>query len=132
MNYTHDPELCQHNPNSIAGRGNKQQGWWTCLACGTRWERIPLDDYHKDQSIQGTDKVNFGQHCGRTYQEVYQDHPKYSNWVLETLEEGDACCEGMKRLGRYLMDMDIHHPREPQNSTWQAIPMDPTDADPQL
>ena len=83
-----------------------------------------MDDYHKDQSIQGTDKVNFGKHCGRTYQEVYQDHPEYSNWVLETLETGDSCSDGMKRLGRYLNSMEIQHPRESRSRSWQRISMD--------
>ena len=80
-----------------------------------------MDNYHQEQPIQGTDKVNFGQHCGETYQEMYWNNQKYSDWVLATIEDGEPCCEGMKRLGRYLTDMERNQPREPRTTVKQWV-----------
>ena len=36
--YVFDPEMCQHS--RLEPRGNKNLLWFTCLKCGSRWERV--------------------------------------------------------------------------------------------
>ena len=39
--YVFDPEMCQHS--RLEPRGNKNLLWFTCLKCGSRWERVALE-----------------------------------------------------------------------------------------
>ncbi|MFM7990497.1 MAG: hypothetical protein ACKPKO_65380, partial [Candidatus Fonsibacter sp.] len=34
-----DPTICNHPENRMKRRGRAGMSWWTCLSCGSRWER---------------------------------------------------------------------------------------------
>ena len=38
VQYVFDPEMCPHS--RLEPRGNKDMLWFTCLKCGSRWERV--------------------------------------------------------------------------------------------
>eukprot|EP00435_Cladocopium_sp_Y103_P075986 s33_g72.t1 len=38
-----EPEDCQHPAEYLRCRANRGQRWWTCLTCGSRWERLEGD-----------------------------------------------------------------------------------------
>ena len=39
-NWSSDPSTCVHDADQLRQRGTKDFFWWTCLACGSRWERL--------------------------------------------------------------------------------------------
>ena len=110
---TQDPLTCQHPTEQMlarGGRGNKK--WWLCQSCGTRWERIRLDDFHpKTETLGGRDRITFGQYMGKTYQQVYMNHSDYCQWVLHTAETGDSPGWALKRFARWL-EMKLACPAE--------------------
>ena len=38
-----EPEDCHHPAEYLRCRANRGQRWWTCLTCGSRWERLEGD-----------------------------------------------------------------------------------------
>ena len=77
--------------------------WWTCAACGKRWERIPLTEFEPSMSnpLDDNDILTFGKHLGYTYLQVWKQDPNYCQWVLETAEMGDASPQ-LKRFAHYV------------------------------
>ena len=94
--------MCQHPIESMKARGNKSEQWWTCIACQTRWKRLPLQE--NTGPPQETDLVTFGtKYVGRTYREVFADR-EYSEWILRTAESGDhKMFSGLHRLALWLV-----------------------------
>ena len=45
LKHTHDPNICQHPSDQMMARGGNGQSWWTCAACGSRWDRILLSTF---------------------------------------------------------------------------------------
>ena len=110
---THDPLICQHPSDKMFARGGRgDQKWWTCAACGARWERTPLSHYEVHSSAQsnGRDLVTFGQHAGKSYDTVYANHPSYCNWILQTAETGDDKSPQLVKFARYLATKEARNP----------------------
>ena len=111
------PQLCQHPYTSMKARGNRDQKWWTCVLCQSRWERMPMTiptGYPTDD-----DPVTFGRHQGSTFLQIYQSHRDYAEWVLRTIESGDGTSPGLRRLGEYLvmkeaMQTNLSQPEDEQ------------------
>jgi hypothetical protein len=101
---THDPAVCQHPSDLMHGRGGRgDKRWWSCQACGTRWERIPLASFEpKTDTLGPMDRITFGKYMGKTYNAVYQEHPEYCAWILQTAETGDRPSQQLTRFARYL------------------------------
>ena len=109
---TLDPILCQHPTDVMQARGGRNNlQWWNCQACGTRWERIPLSKF-EDIPISGKTKVTFGKNAGMTYDEVYQQHPSYCNWVITTAEVGDSPDVSLVKFARYLVTLEARSPED--------------------
>ena len=107
--------MCQHPLKSMKARGNKNEKWWTCEACQTRWKRIPLQE--NTGPPQATDLVTFGsKYVGRTYREVFNDK-EYSDWILRTAETEDhRAFEGLWKLAQWLVSQErarVNHPEAP-------------------
>ena len=91
-------EMCMHPDSSMARRGNakekdgKKQAvlWWTCLLCNSRWERYPAPAPSDERIPCDSDRVLFGKHSGLTFREVYDNHPSYCSWVIETQGQGES------------------------------------------
>ena len=112
---TLDPILCQHPTDMMQARGGRNNlQWWNCQACGTRWERIPLSKFEStpDIPISGKTKVTFGRHAGLTYDEVYQQHPSYCGWVINTAEVGDDPGESLVKFARHLVTREARQPED--------------------
>ena len=86
---THDPLVCQHPSDKMYARGGKNDlKWWTCAACNSRWERIPLSSYSlvtMGKPPTGRDVLTFGKHTGETYDTVWKTDPSYCQWVMQTV-----------------------------------------------
>jgi len=113
--FTHDPLICQHPSDRLAARGGKDK-WWTCLACGNRFDRIPLSEFEPTQGAPVSDKdlITFGTHMGHTYQHVWNKHQGYCQWVLQTAEMGDSSTP-LRRFATYIAQME-------QRMGFQSIP----------
>ena len=46
--WRYTPSECQHDDDKLRQRGSKDQFWWTCLDCGSRWERV---EWQADEQI---------------------------------------------------------------------------------
>ncbi|CAK8990413.1 Integrase catalytic domain-containing protein, partial [Durusdinium trenchii] len=46
--WRYTPSECQHDDDKLRQRGSKDQFWWTCLDCGSRWERV---EWQADEEI---------------------------------------------------------------------------------
>jgi hypothetical protein len=101
---TLDPSLCQHPTDLMFARGGRgDKKWWLCQACGTRWQRIPLDDLApRTETLGSRDRITFGKYLGQSYQQVYLNHPDYCQWVLQTAETGDAPSWMLIRFAKWL------------------------------
>jgi len=38
--WQYEPSSCAHAEEMLRQRGSKQMFWWTCLGCGSRWQRL--------------------------------------------------------------------------------------------
>ena len=47
--------------------------------------------------------MRFGRHLGEQYIDVYNNHPTYCNWVLETAEHGEKPSKELQRFAEYLL-----------------------------
>jgi len=109
--HTHDPVMSQHPSDQMCGRGGKaDQKWWTCTACGIRWERIPLAHFELTSAPKCRDVLTFGRHAGKTYDFVYLNHASYCQWILMTTESGDDACPQLIKFARYLATREARDP----------------------
>ena len=46
--WRYTPSECQRDDDKLRQRGSKDQFWWTCLDCGSRWERV---EWQADEQI---------------------------------------------------------------------------------
>ena len=103
---THNPQLCQHPSEQMCVRGGRaQMRWWYCIACGSRWQRVPLSVYvtqNQGTMPSGSDIACFGKHLGKTYRTIYKLHPAYCDWILKTAESGDESCAQLKRFAKWV------------------------------
>jgi len=42
---------CKHEPEFLQAKGNKSSYWWTCMQCGSRWERLNEADMEKEAMV---------------------------------------------------------------------------------
>ncbi len=47
--------------------------------------------------------MGFGTYAHMTYAEVTMHHPRYCDWVLETMEQDDNFCTALGRFGTFLL-----------------------------
>ena len=87
---TQDPLLCQHPSDKMLARGGRGgQQWWTCSACGSRFNRTPLSNYEAQSAgtcMGGNDIITFG---------------KYT---------GDGACTQLKKFAKYIVSRGIPNP----------------------
>jgi len=108
QHFTHDPLMCQHPSHLMKARGGKDNNkWWTCAACGSRFERTLLKDYEPQMGSLTTDQdlITFGRLMGQTYRHAWDHHQPYCQWILRTAEEGDSHPQ-LKRLAMYIAQME--------------------------
>ncbi|CAJ1455174.1 unnamed protein product, partial [Effrenium voratum] len=43
-NWVHEPDVCPHVQEYLRHRAGRGYFWWTCLQCGSRWERNQLEE----------------------------------------------------------------------------------------
>lgn len=43
-NWGHEPDVCPHVQEYLRHRAGRGHFWWTCLQCGSRWERHQLEE----------------------------------------------------------------------------------------
>jgi hypothetical protein len=98
-----DPATCQHDRMHLKRRGNKNSGWWTCIACNSRWERKSVDEIHQDVQGKDTDLVGFGAHANKTYRQVYETEKGYCRWVLMTAEVVEEWSPALARVAKDLV-----------------------------
>ena len=86
---THDPATCEHPVDQMRRKGNRpvenvptMSSWWVCLACRSRWQRYV---YQASSHLKAEDVLYFGRHKGKTYYQVFYEHPGYAAWALETV-----------------------------------------------
>ena len=104
---TVNPGICTHPAEHMKRGGNtrpdgKGTTWWTCKACKTRWERKKMSDLEANAPAQGTDLVMFGQHAGRTYQEILEKFPAYAEWVVTTATMEPESTPGLIHLATFI------------------------------
>ena len=103
-----DPAMCPRPESEMVRKSNARKDgkglvWWTCAQCKTRWERFTLEDAARNKEPKDNDVVTFGKHQGRTYLDIRENFPDYSNWVMMTYEtENFAAGVGLAHLAKYL------------------------------
>ena len=109
--HTHDPIVCQHPSGQMFGRGGKDdKKWWTCVACGGRWDRVPLAYYELTSAPKCRDILTFGKHAGQTFDWAYLNDMAYCQWIMMTMESGDSSCPQLKKFARYLATREARDP----------------------
>ena len=109
--HTHDPIVCQHPSAQMFARGGKdEKKWWTCTACGGRWDRVPLAYYELTSAPKCRDILTFGKHAGQTYDYAYLNDMAYCQWIMMTMESGDSSCQQLKKFARYLATREARDP----------------------
>ena len=95
-----DPAMCQHPFDKMKTRGNKNDKWWTCILCQSRWKRLPLpppaEGPPTDEELMG-----FGKHSHLNFKTVYETKAEYVQWVLMTVETGEDPSSQMRRFAKY-------------------------------
>jgi len=56
----------------------------------------------------GQDLMNFGEHGQETYQQVFNNHPQYKDWCIQTFREGQ-CNWRMERFVLWAVEESLHH-----------------------
>ena len=98
---TMDPIMCQHPTENMKARGNAKALWWFCEKCASRWHRQAVSEVNQSVEPRTEDLITFGKHAGKKYVEVYMHEPKYCEWVMETVAEGEASPE-LARLAHFI------------------------------
>ena len=98
-----DPAICPHHVANMKPRGNGRQMWWTCNACLTRWERIPIEIKESTDVTKDEDVLAFGKHSGKTYKEVLENDPSYARWVVSTQEQQESSHKGFSHFAAYIL-----------------------------
>ena len=122
-----DPAVCPHNPQYLKPRGNGRQNWWTCVACLTRWERIPIEIKEEGADAKDSDVLAFGKHAGKTYLEVLTDYPSYTRWVISTDEHGDNTNKQFAHFARYIRKKEYEEANPPDDAEISDMEMVPDD-----
>ena len=108
-----DPAMCQHPFDKMKTRGNKNDKWWTCILCQSRWKRLPLpppaEGPPTDEELMG-----FGKHSHLNFKTVYETKAEYVQWVLMTVETGEDPSSQMRRFAKYACAREAE----------QAVPQD--------
>ena len=107
-----DANICQHPASAMKARGNRDQKWWTCVLCQSRWERLPFN--RPGGPPADSEQATFGRHAGQTFKTIYEQHQDYTAWILRTVESGDSCSEDLKRLAEYIVRREAREAMEPQ------------------
>lgn len=105
---THNPTVCQHPSDRLQARGGRNQDrWWTCMACQSRFDRIPLEEFEPKMGDTTTDHdlLTFGTHMGHTYRQVWDRNQNYCQWILQTAENGDSS-QQLRRFAQYVARME--------------------------
>ena len=57
--FSRPAEQCEHPTESVKPRGNNVAIWWTCVLCGSRWERVEeaLEDPYPEQPDEAAGEV---------------------------------------------------------------------------
>jgi hypothetical protein len=50
----------------------------------------------------GLERAIFGQYKGMTFQEIYENHPRYCYWILDQAKNKKMCGKGLLRLADFL------------------------------
>lgn len=56
----------------------------------------------------GQDLMNFGEHGHETYQQVFNNHPQYKDWCIQTFREGKSNWR-MERFVLWAVEESLHH-----------------------
>ena len=58
-----EPSTCAHAEEMLRQRGSKQMFWWTCLGCGSRWQRLEweMDHVENTKASSSTDRAKAGE-----------------------------------------------------------------------
>ena len=67
-----EPLQCAHEEDQLRQRGSKDSYWWTCLQCGSRWQRL---EWEPDHEISAG-AASSGDFRGSTAAEVIQTASK--------------------------------------------------------
>eukprot|EP00971_Amphidinium_carterae_P260031 5159335-Amphidinium_carterae.2 len=71
------PDLCKHPQERLRPRGNARNAWWTCLDCGSRWER----KHYEEPAPHGAEKMDAMRKAERD--PIRRDSRKlYMQWAL--------------------------------------------------
>ena len=98
-----DPTICPHTAEYMKARGNGRTTWWTCNACLTRWQRIPIEVTSTTDESKDDDVLAFEKHAWKTYKQVLTDYPKYAKWVVSTSEHEESMHQGFGHFAAYIL-----------------------------
>ena len=107
-------EQCEHPTESVKPRGNNVAIWWTCVLCGSRWERV--EEALEDPCPEQPDEA-----AGEVLEDPYPEKTdEAANWPTSSaVVSGDRRQPG-KRRGRPRADQAQQGP-----SRWCLRPNHP-------
>jgi hypothetical protein len=97
-----NPTMCTHPLDHMQTRGNKNQKWWTCLQCQSRWVRLPMVSPNTKGVPTDQEVVSFGRYVGYPHKDVLKDKG-YCNWIVMTAEAGDDPGNALMRMAQYIV-----------------------------
>ena len=66
-----------------------------------------------------SDRMGFGRHANKTYEEVIQTEPSYVKWARNTVAEGSTCA----RLGKFVTWLEMsENPSTTKMDTYTSVP----------
>eukprot|EP00971_Amphidinium_carterae_P057337 1133697-Amphidinium_carterae.2 len=87
-----DPAVCGHPNPQLKARANAKTKWWTCLACGMRFQRFQWQDHPP----HAQEKMGMGRHCDLSFEEMPDD---YAQWAIREYEvNGESMHPQLRRF----------------------------------
>ena len=83
------------------GHGDQSQ-FGHCFASGAGGEG---GDLQSARTPTGSEKMNFGKYADLTFEEVFNLHPSYVNWIATTAQESDSVHWRLLRFHRWATQM---------------------------
>ena len=131
-------DRCPHAKERVRARGNRKASreptnaaWWVCLDCRSRWQRVK---YVETNEQTGQDVMHMGRHTGKTYAEIYHEHPQYAHWAVETMNESEDMHPLLRRFALWVqkeqgLDTPVEEPpRTPMEEEGETPEQDDGDA----
>ena len=87
-------------------RGNRDEKWWTCQPCQTRWERRSLESLIQTGPVTGNEIMLTGRHLGETFSSIMNSDPAYCQLAVSSAEQEPSTHPSLRRFAQYIAEVE--------------------------